>query len=73
MKKVNSSKIDETAIIYTEIDGDKVQRNILVNKNSEGIDALLPGTYLSSPYKDEIYALRKIKNEVYLIKIFIND
>lgn len=24
-------KIDETAIIYTEIDGDKVQRHILVN------------------------------------------
>ncbi|MEO8110587.1 MAG: hypothetical protein ABI594_11165 [Ginsengibacter sp.] len=73
MKKVNSSKIDETAIIYTEIDGDKVQRNILVNKDADGIDALLPGTYLPSPYKDEVYALRKIKNDVYLVKIFINE
>jgi hypothetical protein len=72
MEKVNSSKMDETAVIYTTVDNGKVVRKILINKeDNSGIDAILPGSYLSSTEKNEIYVLRKIKSDVYLTKIFI--
>ncbi|MEP6583920.1 MAG: hypothetical protein ABJA90_06625 [Ginsengibacter sp.] len=72
MKKVNSSKIDETAVIYTTLDGGKVVRKILIDKGeNSGIDAILPGSYFSAKGKNEIYVLRKIKSDVYLTKIFL--
>lgn len=52
MKKVNSSKIDETAVIYTTVDNGKVVRKILINKDQNaGVDAILPGSYISSTEK----------------------
>ena len=72
MKKVNSSKMDETAVIYTTVENGKVVRKILINKDQDsGIDAILPGSYISAAGEKEIFVLRKIKSDVYLTKIFI--
>ena len=74
MKRVNSSKMDETAIIFTlvNINDDKIVRTILIDKNSgDHIDALLPNSYLAE--KNTLYVLRRINNDNYLIKIFLTD
>ena len=72
MKKVNSSKMDETAVIYTTVENGNVVRKILINKDQDsGIDAILPGSYISGAGEKEIFVLRKIKSDVYLTKIFI--
>jgi hypothetical protein len=74
MKRVNSSKMDETAIIFTLVDSndDKIVRTVLIDKNAKNnVDALLPNSYLAE--ENTLYALRRINNDNYLIKIFLAD
>ena len=74
MKRVNSSKIDKTAIIYTLVNSNeyKIVRAIFIDKNKEdGIDALLPNAQLSE--RNTVYALRRINDDNYLIKIFLTE
>lgn len=74
MKRVNSSKMDETAIIYTLVrsNDEKIARTILVDKSSKDhIDAVLPNSYLSE--KNTLYALRRIDDDNYLMKIFLAE
>ncbi len=74
MKKVNSSKIDETVVIYTVVDSNKVKRKVLINKDPKsGIDAILPNSYIVDNYKNQIYLLRKIRADIFLTKIFVNN
>ena len=73
MKKVKSSKTDETVVVYATIDGGKVQRNILINKPPKSdTDAIFPGSYLRDRNKREtIYLLQKKGTDMYLTKIFV--
>jgi len=73
MKKVNSSKTDETVVIYATIDSGKVQRTILINKPPKSAtDAIFPGSVFRDKNKRQvIYLLRKKEADMYLTKIFI--
>lgn len=74
MKRVNSSKMDETAVIYTLVNSndEKINRTILIDKNSKDhIDALLPNSYLSE--RNTLYVLRRINDDNYLVKIFLTE
>jgi hypothetical protein len=51
---------------------DKIVRTVLIDKNAKNnVDALLPNSYLAE--ENTLYALRRINNDNYLIKIFLAD
>ncbi|HKR03996.1 MAG TPA: hypothetical protein VJY62_05105 [Bacteroidia bacterium] len=71
---VGSGKLNKTVVIYTAVDSNKVKRKILINKEPDsGTNAIIPGSYISANDKSEIYLLRKIKKDVFLTKVFMNE
>ncbi len=74
MKKVKPGNIDETVVIQTTIENNKVKRSQLIDKLPDaGIDAVLPNSYLSDIKKGEIYLVRKVNSEYFPIKIYIKQ
>jgi hypothetical protein len=71
MKTVNSAKMDETAIIYTVIDGGKVARKILIDKvNNSAVDAVIPLDCIRTNSEKELFILRKINKDIFITTIY---
>ena len=69
---VSADKLDEAGVIYTKLGQDKVSRKILIPKTGpKNVDLLLPWSSFVSRPENEMFVVRKIKDDFFLTKIVL--
>ena len=72
MKPLKTGKLDEAGVIYTKLGQDKVSRKILIPKTGpKNVDLLLPWSSFVSRPENEMFVVRKIKDDFFLTKIVL--
>lgn len=72
MKPLKTGKLDESGVIYTKLGQDKVSRKILIPKTGpKNVDLLLPWSSFVSRPENEMFVVRKIKDDFFLTKIVL--
>ncbi len=74
MKRVNTSRMEKTNVIYTVVENGKVLRKPIIKKeNKKDTDAIMLSTFLHSNNGDELYLPRKINQQVFLTKFYFTE